>query len=517
MSVRENLRNVIRKNRYVDSIFLMLLTNRLKGLPGIHRISAMMGAEGNKDLLSEGGLLTSEGQEATPNDLIIAIDAESEETFEKALSEIEEALSQKDMGKADDDYHPRRLESALSPQTNLMFCSLPGSYVRYEAKKALDNGLNCMIFSDNVSVEAELELKKCAQEKGLIVMGPDCGTAIIQGTALGFANRVNRGRIGIVGASGTGIQEVSVLIHHLGEGISNAIGTGGRDLSEAIGGISMLKGIEMLEQDPATELIVLISKPPAKSVEATILDRAQQCKKKVVVCFLAGDPNAATQRGLSCAGTLEEIAYLAVSTLRGKSVGPIPTPSGEEARGHWEKLTPKQRYLRGLFSGGTLADEALILLRDHLQIHSNLSKGIPLKDPRQSLEHTIVDLGDDLFTVGMPHPMIDYTTRMERLVMEAQDPDVAVLLLDIVIGDGSHLNPLEALVPALEKVFAQKNPPMVVTSITGTDEDPQGRTQIKETLEAMGALVLPSNAQAAKMAAMIACRTPILTREQSHV
>ncbi|HEY9765266.1 MAG TPA: acyl-CoA synthetase FdrA [Chroococcales cyanobacterium] len=509
------LRNVIKKNRYVDSIFLMLLANRLKSLEGIGRISAMMGAEGNKGILEESGLLEEAGRNATPSDLIIAILAESDEVVDRAVAEVDEALDQKDSGRSEDDYSPKSLDSAKNNSTNLLFCSLPGPYVRWEAKKALDAGINCMIFSDNVPVETELELKELAREKKLIVMGPDCGTAIINGTALGFANVVSRGRIGIVGASGTGIQEVTVQLHHRGEGISQAIGTGGRDLNEKIGGISMLAGIEMLEKDPATELLLLISKPPAPGIEKTILDRMAKSKKPAVICFIGGKTEEAEKRKLPAARTLEEAAQLAIATLRKKKFEPknfdiSPSEAFAIAAGESIKLAPTAHYLRGLYSGGTLADEALVLLEKSLPFHSNLSHGQKLLDNAVSEGNTIIDLGDDEFTVGVPHPMIDYTNRMERLLQEAADPEVAVILFDCVIGYGSHLNPTEPLLPAI-RAAREKSKRYIsfVASICGTDEDPQNLSKTREALEKIGVIVMPSNAQAARLAAMIASRGKI--------
>src|SRR5580704_9603583 len=97
-----------------------------------------------------------------------------------------------------------------------------------------------MIFSDNVPIAEEASLKHEARERGLMVMGPDCGTAIIGGVPLAFANAVPRGDIGIIGASGTGIQEVSTLIARAGRGVRHAIGTGGRDMHAEVGGLTTL-------------------------------------------------------------------------------------------------------------------------------------------------------------------------------------------------------------------------------------------------------------------------------------
>src|SRR5690606_14776291 len=125
----------------------------------------------------------------------------------------------------------------------------PGVYAAFEAFRALENNLNVMMFSDNVTVEDEIKLKDLAVKKDLLMMGPDCGTAIINGVGLCFANKIKRGPIGLVAASGTGLQEVTVLIDQFGGGISQAIGVGGRDLSKDVMGRMTLHAINALNAD----------------------------------------------------------------------------------------------------------------------------------------------------------------------------------------------------------------------------------------------------------------------------
>ena len=401
---------------------------------------------------------------------------------------------------------PRSIAMALAAHAdaNLAMISTPGEYATAEALKALNLGLNVMLFSNNVSVPDEAMLKRTARDKGLIVMGPDCGTAIIDGIPLAFANVVRRGAIGVVGASGTGLQEVTVLVDRLGGGISQAIGTGGHDLSIEVGGISMLTGLDDLAHDPDTKVIVLISKPPAKEILDAILSRARASGKPVVVIFLGADPKALTGGNIFGARTLEDAARAAVALAQSRQPdAPDETIAVPAAT---PKLAPGQKYIRGLFSGGTFCFQAAMLLQETLDIHSNtkVGKSLPLDNMFKSEGHTVVDLGDDVFTRGRPHPMIDYRLRTERIVQEANDPETAVLLLDIVLGFGSNADPAAELVPALAAArdIAQKHGRafICVGHICGTEGDPQGLASQTRTLEAAGVILTNSNAQAVRLA-----------------
>ncbi|MCX6354211.1 MAG: acyl-CoA synthetase FdrA [Candidatus Aureabacteria bacterium] len=509
------LRNIVIKNRYVDSVLLMSIAAKAKQCGGVTEVSAMMGTDANKDLLRATGLLDPRGVEAGPMDLIIAVVADDDSTIKNAAEEVGRLLTTRSEETAGpEETLPRTLTRALeqNPKSNLLFISLPGAYVRREADAALDRGLHVMIFSDNVSLDDEIALKRKARERGLLVMGPDCGTAIISGIALGFANVVNRGPVGIVAASGTGIQEVSCLLSNRGHGITHAIGLGGRDLKEEVGGISMLQGIEGLDADPDTKLIVLISKPPAPSVARTVLDRAKECSKPVIVIFLKGDPAEAAKRGLAFSPNLEGGALAAVAVLEGKKYTPteISPELSSRAREAGKALKPGPKYIRGLYSGGTLCDESLLILRDLVgDCYSNipLKPELKLKDSKTSTGNCLVDLGDDEFTKGRPHPMIDFTLRCERIVQEARDPGTAVILLDVVLGHGAHPDPAAELVPSIDKAReiaqAAGRSLWFVASITGTDGDPQNRSVQKSRLECAGVLVAGSNAEAARAAAMI--------------
>lgn len=498
------IQNIIKHNSYHDSVFLMAIAGRVSRLDGIGAVSCLMGTEENRKVVAQSGLLTGEGEDAGPNDLLIAIRADDEEALTRALAEIEAALAEKRTGDDwDDDFRPRSLAGArrAMPGANLALISLPGRYVRREADRALDLGMHAFVFSDNVPLEDEVALKKKAQRLGLLVMGPDCGTAIINGTALGFANVVRRGNVGIVAAAGTGLQEISVQVHRYGGGISQGIGTGGRDLKEEVGGLTMLQGLRLLDQDPATDVIVLVSKPPSAVVAETILRALEDCTKPAVVNFL-GETWADDPPSYLCVQNMEAAARTAVAIAL--APGGEPLDESESAPTGMAHPAKGRRYLRGLFSGGTLAYETMLVLEKRLgRVWSNiaLSPESRLPDSWRSTEHTVVDLGEDEFTVGRPHPMIDFTLRNQRIVKEADDPVTAVILLDVVLGFGSHPDPAGALAPAISHAVGKGV--AVVAYVLGTNEDPQNLTAQKEKLEGLGVVVLPSNIRAAEYAAAI--------------
>jgi FdrA protein len=410
------------------------------------------------------------------------------------------------------------LEQALfqQPALNLALISVPGAYAAIEARQALLAGLHVLLFSDNVSLEQEIALKTLAAKRGLLMMGPDCGTAIINGVGLGFANAVPRGPIGIVSASGTGLQQIACLIADYGLGISQAIGTGGRDLCEAVGGRSMLAGLDALQQDPTTRVIILLSKPPAPVVAERILAAAARGTKPTVIAFLgthlSNNPLPAANH-LSFAPTLNDAARLAVRLAGGEappSGDALPNETIAAIQSARNALHPGQRYVRGLFAGGTLCDEAMMVLSERLgPVYSNipLRPDWRLSQARTSQEHTAIDFGSDEFTIGRPHPMIDAGLRLRRLAQEANDPTTAAILLDIVLGYGAHADPASEFAPAIEQARATAAATgralACIISLCGTEQDPQRRSTQQEALQAAGALVFTDNALAARAAAEI--------------
>jgi FdrA protein len=488
----------IRRGAYYDSIVLMQLQAALANLPRIQNVGVMMGAEANKDLLAQSNLLTDEARAALPDDLIISVQGEDEASARAALQQVDSLLARRQSVVAQPEYLPQTLEAAvkMKPDAGWVLVSVPGRYAAGAARESLRLGKHVFLYSDNVSLEDEISLKQAAAQQKLLVMGPDCGTAIINGVGLGFANRVRRGAIGVVGASGTGLQQVTARIHQLGGGITHAIGTGGRDLSEAVGAITAQQGLDLLSRDPDTTVIVLISKPPAPKVAEHLLRLAQAAGKPVVVNFIGYTPPAHLSRNdkLCFAPSLDQTAELAVRLANSSKTSTI-SETAEVL-----PFATGQRYLRGLFSGGTLAYEALLLLQDYLPgVYSNapLNKEYRLANSLVSQGHTIIDLGEDEFTVGRLHPMLDHTLRLQRLAQEANDPKVAIILLDVVLGDGAHPNPAGELAPAVAAAITQAGKAgrhlEVVAIVVGTDEDPQNMAEQLRQLQQAGARVETNN------------------------
>ena len=513
-----SVKHVIR-NYYRDSVSLMQFSATLTAFPAVKEASAVMATENNINLMCEVGLLSG-GVDAGPNDLLIVLEGEDKNALKSALESAIEELKQPsaitDIGGGVSKVVPSSIQMALDdmPNANLALISTPGEYAAAEALKALHLGLHTMIFSDNVLLEDEITLKQYARDHGLLVMGPDCGTAIINGIPLGFANVVQRGDIGIVAASGTGLQQVSSLVDRWNGGISQAIGVGSHDLHSLIGGISMLQGIDALAADPTTKVIVLISKPPSPEVSDLIIDRASKSGKPIVVDFIGTDYATVKNEIFYEAHTLEDAAAVAIALSKGQD--PLQSSQlllediNEMANSVKPKFKPEQKYIRGLFSGGTFCFETLILLEESLvPVYSNLpiESEYQLLDVWKSQKHTAIDMGDDLFTKGRPHPMIDFRLRNERIIQEAADPEVAVILLDIVLGYGSNMNPANELIPTIYQamgISAKRGSDITfIASVCGTKGDPQNMMEQEAGLRKAGMLLTNSNASAARLAAAI--------------
>ena len=447
--------NRVERGRYLDSVALMRISRRLAALPGVENAALMIGTPANKALLRDAGLLAADGEAAGPNDVIVAVRAADAAA---ALAQADRFLDEREPQAAG----LRRVRGlaaaqALEPEANLAIVSVPGAFAAHEARKALLAGLNVLVFSDNVPIEEEVALKRLAAERGRLLMGPDCGTALIGGVPIAFANAVPRGDIGIVSASGTGLQEVSTLIARLGGGVSHGIGVGGRDLDERVGGLGTLAALEVLEQDPGTRTIVLVSKPPAQQVAKHVLERVRRSSRRCVVCFLGSE-----ERGL--ARTLTEAAEQAVGRKLPRSRLALP------AR--------RRGAVRGLYCGGTLCSEAEMIVGGG--------------------RHKLIDLGADRYTRSRPHPMIEPELRNEHVARALADREVGVLLVDVVLGYGAHPDPAGVLCAAVK---GAKKP--VIASVTGTDADPQGWSRQTAILRAAGVFVAPSNARAAEAAASL--------------
>jgi FdrA protein len=510
------IRYLIKTSQYYDSVSLMSVAHHVRTLPGVEDFALVMGTEANKSLLAQAVPLTAEVQAASSTDLILMVKGE-ESVLDSALRAAEKRLSQRPGTVHGYERRPRTLRNAFRscPDSSLAVVSVAGMYAAAEAWDALHQGLHVLLFSDNVTLDDEIALKHYAVEHGLLMMGPGAGTAILNGVALGFANVVPRGPVGIVSAAGTGLQEVSTLLAKQGVGLSQGIGVGGRDLSESVGGLMMLHAIDALQHDPATGVIVLISKLPAPAVADRVLAKLVAAGKPGVVIFMGAPASMqSAEHRVYVATTLHEAAWAAAALARGEnpaSVRPALAARRQTVRAQAESLAagldPSQRYLRGLFSGGTLCEEAMRLWHESLGgIWSNgpLEPRFQLPDSSQSQQHCALDLGEEEFTVGRPHPMIDNDLRIRRLFQEARDPDVAVIQMDVVLGYGAHPDPASELAPAIRQAREQADRELiVVTSITGTESDPQGYARQAAGLESAGALVMESNADASILAACI--------------
>ena len=504
------LKSIIKKNTYYDSATLMKKSSKLSKLSGVDRAAAMMGTGPNLEILSDAALLTAEGEAAQASDLIISVLAKDEQSAQFCLEIAEKLLAERPVP-TDQTRTVRTFETALRtlPDANLVLISIPGIYARPEVEKALNRGLHVFLFSDNVSLKDEVELKKMAREKGLLLMGPDCGTAYLNGIGFGFANAVRRGPVGIVAAAGTGLQEVSVILHELGLGVSHGIGVGGRDFKPGVDAMMTRQALQLLENDPETEVILLVAKAGEESVSQQVLEVASSMNRPVVAVFL-GEQRLNANRNVYLESSLEKAALTAARLAGIKN--PEKLISQDNAV-DIPKLPPERCYLRGLFSGGTLMTEALMTVQEKLgSCFTNVPYGIhkELADPQNSFEHTLVDMGEDYFTTGRPHPMFDFTVRVERLLQEAADPRVGCILMDVVLGYGSHPDPAGELVPAINKarfLSAEKGFSVpVIISLLGTPDDIQDYNEQARRLREAGAVVYKTAAGAARAAAEVITR-----------
>jgi succinyl-CoA synthetase alpha subunit len=504
---------VIRKDQYYDSVFLMGVNSRLSDTAGVQQAAVLMGSENNKGLLADIGVHDALVDAAQPNDLIVAVIADSQQIVEQVLGDLDQVLQA--MRETDPVSVWRTFEDGLAqePHANLALISIPGEYAAREAHKAIDAGLNVFIFSSNVTIEEELALKRSASLKNLLVMGPDCGTSLIGGVGIGFANAVRQGSIGVIGASGTGLQEFTSQVHNAGFGISHAIGTGTHDVSDEIGGITTFAALDALEADGHTQVIAFISKPPGEQMLVRLLERLQKSQKPIVSCFLGGDGISTASSRLFFSSTIDEAVVQSIQAVGGNaarlelSLTPEELAWCEREQAAW---TPEQEYIRGIFAGGTFCYQAQqILLDAGLDIHSNapLDAEFLLAHPDQSYAHTLLDMGDEYYTLGKPHPMIDGSLRKMRIKAEGLDPQVAVILLDFILGYNASSDPVGELLDAIIQVkqAAQERGAhlTVIASVCGTEDDPQDLNLQTSMLREQGVIVFNSNARAALFCAQL--------------
>ncbi|MBK5142684.1 acyl-CoA synthetase FdrA [Budviciaceae bacterium BWR-B9] len=492
----------VKKGSFQDSVSLMLISRKLSASPGVDEVSVMMGTPANKALLEATGFWHSDFTTATPNDICAAIRTHEQmpEIIDIIRTSLENELNTIAQGQSGGQHlqKARRWESSQQklPDANLLLISIAGEYAAELAQQGLDDGKNVMLFSDNVSLEQEIALKQSARAKGLLVMGPDCGTAMVAGAPLAFANVLPKGSIGVIGASGTGIQELTSQIALLRQGVTHALGLGGRDLSAEVGGISALSALEMLAADSQSKVLAFVSKPPAESVRLKVLAAMKSIAKPVVALFLGAKPEKRHDGNVWLASSLAEAAQLAVMLA-----------NVEEIATNQPDVT--ERKILGLYAGGTLAAEAAMLLADQIgaETDKHHHQGIMLN----AQGHKLIDLGDDVYTVGRPHPMIDPTTRSLEIQKLANQPETGVLLLDVVLGYGACDDPALAVVEAVNQIRTargNKHPLVVIATVTGTQQDPQPRAEQIDALINGDIVVMNTLQEAVLLAHHLTTRHP---------
>lgn len=499
----------IRRNEYHDSLELLLATSILQKKEGIGKANVAMGTDTGIGLYRSLGIYAPEMASAGMTDLIIAAEAESREVFEKSVAETFEQMTARHEKQHIESCHT--LEDALRLHVDAQVCviSLPGEYAKDEAMKALRKGLHVVLFSSHITPEDELELKAYAASQGLLCMGPDCGVVNIDGTAFILSSITKPGPFGLCGATGVGIQHVGALIDRAGSGVTQIIGTGGADLKVGEG-ITMLSGIDALEDDPATKYIVLVSRKHKDEILTKILDRIQKCKKPVIGCFMGADPAVVEASGAVYASDLDAAAVKALALI-GRTCDlqtdeELDRLAAEAVRG----MKPRQKYLRGLFTGGTYMEEAMRAITPIAgKVYSNapLAEELRLKNSLVSVDNTCVDVGEDEFTKGKPHPTMEPSSRKPFIEKEGSDPEVCVLLLDFIFAVSANIDPvgvvLEDIEAAMVNARANGGKLAVVASLCGTDSDFQNYAEQKCKLEEAGVYVCQTNRLAAKLAAKI--------------
>ena len=481
----------LRRGAYRDSVTLMQVSRAVTETAGVEAALVAMATELNLDLLTGMGFAAPEG--AGPNDMMVAVRAADDDALAAGLAALEQALAAQPSraggtGLGASVPHRTTGSAARAAEGTVALVSVPGQHAFTEAMDALDAGLSVMLFSDNVPVEQEVRLKDVAAERGLLVMGPDCGTAVVGGVGLGFANAVRPGPVGIVAASGTGAQQLMGMLEQSAVGVSHCLGVGGRDLSAAVAGRSTKQALALLDADPATELILVVSKPPDPAVAEDVRAYAQTLSTPVILGLLGQGQEDITA-----------LAHRAVDALGREWTEPFSWDGQPPARGG--------SALRGLFAGGTLCDEAMVIasaalgeVRSNIPLRPDWAIGADLRDEG----HVMLDFGDDALTQGRPHPMIDQRSRIERIAVEGADPTCRVLLLDVVLGHGAHPDPASELAPAIGAAREQARETgrdlAVVVSLCACHDDPQVRRTQAEKLREVGASIYMSNAAAARRA-----------------
>ncbi|MDO9015530.1 MAG: acyl-CoA synthetase FdrA [Deltaproteobacteria bacterium] len=500
------MRAMIRADEYRDAGVLLGLTQHMESVAGVRRAVAMMGAPRNLEVLRKMGLAPDYWPvPPKPCDLVVVAQADDEDAVVEAMRRADAWLAARPpagalvaQGTALDDA-PRTLAQALArqPEAHLALVSVPGAFAAREARRALEQGLSVMLTSDGVSEDDEASLKALADTRGLLVLGPDCGAAILDGVSLGFAGAVRRGDIAVVAASGSGLVELASVIHRLGGGVSHAVGAGDRDLTDAIGGRTTLAALDRLAGDPATKTIVLLARGGSRAVLLRAAERAAATGRPVVAHLVGAADGLPPVPGVSWATSIADAAR------RACELSGVTAPPWETAALVRPDYAPAQRWLRGLYVGGTLCAEALARCRGLAPLSSNLGlDGVTHSARFRMPGHHLLDLGDEGYTRGRTHPVLDPSLRVDAMFNAANDEAVAVLLFDVL--PGPETDPVEALRAALtavrERSRARGGEIAMVAAVAGTDDDPQRRGALVAALEALGVTVMPDHVTAVEAA-----------------
>lgn len=490
---------------YVDSVIALRSMRAMRESDAVNWATAVMGTPANVEALQQEGVSVESLSGAAAGDFCLAVRADDDPAAQQALELGANAAfaAQKTAG-GTAVQNPRTIRRAVAeqPDSNVAIVSVPGQFAAVPAYQALSAGMHVLLFSDNVSLEDEIALKNYARSKDLLVMGPGAGTSMIGGVGLGFANVVSPGRVGVVAAAGTGAQEAMTLLDRWGVGVSQVIGVGGRDVGLDVGGTMAIAGVETLRDDPDTAAILLVSKPPSPEVAHRVIEAAGS--KPLIAALIGLDsshfsvPATATLKGTLESGVAEALAVL------GHPVPDVTTLAGPSLAEAHSRLSAGRSAVRGLFSGGTLCYESQVILNQVLgPVYSNAPVDHRLELPGPAGSHQCLDLGEEEYTRGRPHPMIDAEARVDVIREHAADPSVAVIVLDVVLGYGSHPDPAGVLAPVAAEVMANGGP-QIVAYVLGTDQDPQNWTSQRAKLVNAGCIVTETAARASLAAAAIA-------------
>ncbi|MDD5602750.1 MAG: hypothetical protein PHG48_01540 [Eubacteriales bacterium] len=506
-------RIAVKKNRYSDSVSLMSVSDKVKKAPGVINAEVAMATPANLEVLASLGFKLPEDIGA--NDLVIAVSALTDRQADEASAMAEDILDHKESPARGREGNVRQYSTLDQIDLDkdpydLVQISLPGENASEEAEKAIKMGLDVFIFSDNVPLEEETRLKRLGLERGRLVMGPDCGVGLIRGTALAAGSIIRKGNAGIVGASGSGAQEIACIIEKCGSGVSSIIGTGGRDLYPGNDGLTMIAGMKKLDVDPVTSVIVLVSKLADNNVMGKVLEEADKLNKQVITVFLGGESTLYDGHNVKPALSLEAAALEAVRTMTGEMIefGFSEQQIHELAQHEAKKIGKNRKYLRALYCGGTFAEESMIYLKSRgssLKLFSNLKTAYAQKlgSHLKSEGHTVLDLGSEDFTNNAPHPVFDPAIRFGRFLKEMEDPETAVIVLDFITGPGVHEDPVTPFAEAIRKHKENNGGISFVTAVCGSEGDPQDVPAKERLLAEAGAVVAGSNFQSAKIAAAI--------------